>query len=151
MRRAGEQRALNVVFPVAGKRPPHHHLGGTDRASPTIGDTAGDHQHLTRLQTGWLAECDRRQPQRCQRAHQTESCGHVVAHHARRNGAAVVGQQPHVGGLEHQVADGQHQAVVVDDDARTLPRLAQRGGGARAFDCFDLDADHGGLGAFQRA
>ena len=51
---------------------------------------------------------------------QAEAGGQVVGDDARRHAPAVAGDEVDLVGLEDEVADRQHQAVVADQDARAL-------------------------------
>ncbi len=88
--------------------------------------------------------------QRRERAHHAEAGGRVVADHAGGNDAAARQQQVDLVGLDQQVADGEHQAVAVDDDARALAHAAERGVRARVAQRQRAQADHRAVGALQR-
>jgi hypothetical protein len=66
--------------------------------------------------------------------------------------APVMPRQPDVLGLGDQVADGEHEAVLVDDDARAFPLGAEYAGGEGVIgdasaqrDDGMADVRHGGL------
>ena len=72
-----------------------------------------------------FAESDRLDLQRRDRLQQAEAGLMVVADDIGGHGAAVI--RHHLGGmrLDHQIADGEHQAVLVDDDAGALALAAE--------------------------
>ena len=55
----------------------------------------------------------------------------VVADDARGQRAAAAVDDAHVVGFDDQVADGEDQPVVADDDARAFALRAERRGAAR--------------------
>ena len=114
MRRRGEDRLVEHVFPVAGEFLLGDDARG-DRALPPAG--AADHDALADRRGARLADLERRHVELGQRLHQTEAGLLVVAEHMAGHRAAVVEREPDRLGLGDQIADGQNEAVAANEDA----------------------------------
>ena len=114
MRRRGEDRFVEHVFPIAGEFLLGDDAGG-DRALPAAG--AGDHDALADRGRGGLADLERRHVELGERLNEAEAGLLVVAQHMAGHGAAVVETEPDRLGFRNQVADGQHQAVAANEHA----------------------------------
>ena len=118
----GEDRLVDHVLPAAGE-----HAAARDAHRRHHADAAeARHQHrIALLEVGGLADRQRLDLERLEGAQQPEAGLVIVADHAGRHGAAGVGD--HLGGvrLDHQIADGEHQAVLVDQDAAAFALAAE--------------------------
>ena len=147
VRRRGEERAVDVVLPEAGVRPTRDHAC---EAQLGVAAAAGNHQGLVGSDRGRNSERGRQEAERRQRLHQAETGGEVVGHHARRNALRIGQHQIDVVGFENQVANGEHQAVGIDQHARALTLAAEVLDRACVLDGHRLDADDGGVGPAHR-
>ena len=114
VRGRGEDRIVEQIFPAPRKRAPGGDLRPRHAAAPAV---AHDDDRILLLEVGRVSERDRMHLERHDGAQQAETALVVVADHVGRDGVAVAGDD--LGGfrLDHEVADGQDQAIVVDDDA----------------------------------
>jgi hypothetical protein len=99
--------------------------GGTYEAAGAVGQDGG----IAQLDAARIAELELGQLERAERLDETEAGHLVVGKHVGGDDPAIVGRQPDFLGLGDEVADGQHQAVVADDDAAAFADGAQRRGG----------------------
>ena len=128
VRRRGEDRAVEKVFPIAGERPP----GGDDRRLRRLDAAeAGDQHGCLHGRLGGGAERDRLRLDPAHRAHQAEPALAVEPDDRRRRRVAVVGDDLDRHRLGHEIADGDDQPVAVDQHARALALGAEIGRGAR--------------------
>ena len=145
MRRRGEDRLVEHVFPIAGE-----FLLGGDAAGERAGAAAGaaDHHALADLGRARGADGQRRQIDRTQRLHQAEAGLLVEGERMAFHHAAVAEMQPDGRGLGDQVADGQHQAVV-DQHAVAGALDPQRFGGEAVGRDDRMQTDHRGQRALE--
>ena len=108
MRREGEDRVLEHVFPIAGEFLPRGDAR-RDRAGAAAG--AAEHDALADLRLGGRADRQRRQVELGQRLHQAEAGLLVDRERMARRDAAVMHVDPDGLGLGDQVADREDQAV----------------------------------------
>jgi hypothetical protein len=142
--RRGEQGLVEQIFPVAGERRPGDHPSGDGVGPPAA---AGQDDGIVPLQVARIAQRQGRQLQRLERVDQAEAGHGVIAENVGGNPAPFVGDQGDLVGLGDQIADGQHQAVVADDDSVAQPLGAQRLGGERVGGHLGVQHDHGGKDA----
>ena len=147
-RRAGEQCAVDPVLPVADEGTARHQARDAHCA---VLAAAGDHQRLLGRHRRRAAQRHGGQPQRRQRLQQAEAGGYVVGQHARGNDAILVELELHLVGLQDEITDGEHQAIVADDDAGAFARAPEHGIRACIFDRQCAHAHHGGMCALQGA
>ena len=145
MRRIGEDRLVEHVFPIAGE-----FLLGGDAAGERAGAPAGaaDHHALADLGGARGADRQRRQVDRAERLHQAEAGLLVEAERVAFHHAAVAEMQPDGLGFGDQIADGQHQAVV-DQHAVAGALDAERLGGEGVGRDDRMQADHRGQRALE--
>ena len=124
MRRIGEDRLVEHVFPIAGEFLPRGDAAG-DRTRAPAG--AADHHALADLGRLRCAERQCRQVDLAERLHQAEAGLLVGAERVALDHAAVAQMQPDLLGLGDQIADGQHQPVV--DQHAVAGALAAQGVG----------------------
>ena len=114
MRRRGEDRLVEHVFPIAGE----FLLADDARRDRALASArARDHDLLVERDHGGVAERQGRQIELRERLHQPEAGRLVVAEHVARHHAAVIEMQPDRLGLGDQVPDGEHHAVLADQHA----------------------------------
>src|SRR4029077_13261436 len=123
MRRRGEDRFVEHVFPIAGEFLLGDDAGG-DRALPAAG--AGDHDALADRGRGGLADLEPRHVELGERLNEAEAGLLVVAQNRAGPRAAVVEIEPDRLGFGNQVADGQHQTVAANEYAVTGALGAER-------------------------
>src|SRR5262245_57254102 len=140
MRRRRKNRFLEQVFPAAGELALGHHKGGCDHVRPA----EACHQYgIALLELVRLAKGDRPQVQSRRRLEQAKAGFVVVAHHLRRQAALIGGDDLGSMRLQHQIADGEDQAVVADQDAGSLALGPERGNAAALRIDEGLDAHDG--------
>ena len=139
MWRRGEDRLGKEIFPPAGELASRDHIGAECRPAPAI----ADREHLISfLQRPRVAELERLHAQRRDGTQQPEAGLVVVGDEFRRHRTRALDHQLDRGGFEDEVADGQHQPVVVDDDAAAFAPGAQRCGGTGRRRNFGDDLGH---------
>ena len=121
VRRRGEDRLVDEIFPVAGE-----FLLGDDVGVDMLADTVGERHGVADIGLPGVAELDRRQAERRQRLHQAEAGLLIVGQRMRGNHSAVLVGQPDFLGLGDQIADGEHHAILADEDAIAGPFGAKR-------------------------
>ena len=114
MRRRGEDRFVEHIFPVAGEFLLGDDTGG-DRALPSAG--AADHDAFADRGGCELADFERRHFELGQRLNQAEAGLLVVAEHMARHRAAVIERDPDRVRFGNQVADGENESVAADEHA----------------------------------
>ena len=110
----GEKRLVQQVFPVAGEFALGDHIGRRHHGG------AAEARHQDRIalpNVGRLAERERLDPQGLDRLDEAEAGLMIVADDIGGHGASRVGDELRRMRLDHQIADRQHQPVVIDDDA----------------------------------
>ena len=122
VRRRGEDRLVEEVFPAAGELALSDDAGGRHRVGAA---EARDQHRIALLNLGRLAERNRRDLDRHERPQQAEPGLVVVSDDARRHCAPVVEADLRRLCLDHEIADGEHETVVVDDDAGAFPLPTQ--------------------------
>ncbi len=123
VRRAGEDRLVQHIFPIAGELFPGHDLR-RHRAGGAAG-AGDDHLVADRRVTG-IADRHRRHVQRLQRLQQAEARRLVHAQNVPRDLAAFPGRQHDVVRLGDQIADGQDDPVFADHRPMADPFGAER-------------------------
>src|SRR6516164_8576618 len=127
MRRRGEDRLVEHVFPIAGE----FLLGGDARHHRMLASArAGDHDGIAHFGRLRLADRQRGQLDARQRLDQPEAGLLVVGQDVTGNRAAVREVQPDRFRLGDEVSDGEHHALA-DQDAVAGALGAQRLGGER--------------------
>ena len=141
MRRRREDRLVEHILPVAGEL-----LLGDDARGHRVLAPAGAGHHHALADLGILGAAERqgRQIEASQRLQQAEAGLLVEGQHVAGNDASAAVADPDGLGLGDQIADGEHQAVVADDDAVPRPLGAQRLGGEGVGGDDRLDADDRG-------
>ena len=125
MRRIGEDRFVEHVFPIAGKFLFRRDARGERAGAPA---DAAEHHAFAELGRFRGAERQRLQVKFGERLHQAEAGFLVEAERGAFDRAAVAEMQPDGFRLGDQIADGEDQAVA-DDDAVAGALDAQRFGG----------------------
>jgi putative membrane protein len=146
MRRRGEDRLVQHVFPVAGE-----FLLGDDARGHRGFAPAGpaDHHVLADLRFGRTAQRQRRQVEMRQRLHHAEAGLLVIAEHVAGHHFAAAERDPDVVGLGDQIADGEHDAVAAHQHAMAGALRAQRLRRERVRRNGGADADHRGQSLVQ--
>ena len=139
MRRRGEQRLVEQVFPVAGEFAAREHTRLQRMAAAAVADD----EHVVGP--------DRRIRGRCARSAATSSlpsgstsprpCDRIVGERVAGHDGAGMRGEPDRFGFGDQVADRQHEAVVVDDDAVAGALGAEDRRGERVVRHFDAQSD----------
>ena len=147
-RRAGENGRIQVVLPVAGEGALAHHLGHAHIGFFAIGLRArGGHQGFPGSQFLVAAQCHWLHiAQRQQRLDQAKAGSQIVGHGLRGQSLVVLRHDLDGLGFEHQVADGQNQAVSANHHTRPAAFLPQRLNRAGIFRHADPDPHHSGVG-----
>ena len=117
MRRVGEDRFIEQIFPIAGELLPGGDLA-RHRARAPAG--AADHDAVADLRRRGGAERNRIDVEPAERLHQAETGGGIEAERMTFHHAAVGKVQPDLLGLGDEIADGEDQPVV--DHARRCRR-----------------------------
>jgi hypothetical protein len=126
VRRRGEDRLVQEVFPVARELALGHDLDA-DRVGAPAGRT--DDRRVLLGHVGRGAEHRRLDPKRLDRAHEPEAGLVVVGDRMGLHDASAHRGQRHLVGLRDQIADGEHETLLVDDDAAALPVGAEERSG----------------------
>ena len=140
MRRRGKDRFVEDVFPIAGE----FLFGddaGRDRALPPA--EAADHHALADRGIGGLADVERGHVELGERLHQAKPGLLIVAEHMARHRTAVTERNPDRLRFGNQIADGQHQAVVANEDAVAGALGAERLRGECVRWYGGMQSDHG--------
>ena len=126
--RAGEQGGVQVVFPGAGKRALADQLRQAGTAVVTVGGGAsGGHQRLARVHVLQAAQSHRHHAAHGQQGlDEAKAGGLVIGHGNGGEGFARLGGNFDLLGLQHQVTDGQNQAVAPNHHTRAAAVQAQR-------------------------
>jgi hypothetical protein len=140
MGRCGKYGLGQQILPVAGEVAARDHLCAGDRAPAAEAD---DQDIGIRVQCGRAAQRDGFNLQPAQRAQQTESGLVVVSHYLGRHHTLAGQQDLGLDRLQDQIADGQHQAVIVNDHAGAGACGAKHRGGAGVRGNDRTDPDHG--------
>src|SRR6185436_19806985 len=114
VRRRGEHRFVEHVLPVAGELALGEYAR-LERARPPA--VAGDDDVAADLHRRHAAAHERRDAELAERLHQAEAGGLVVGEREAADHRALVGGHPDRARLGDQVADGEDEAVLADDDA----------------------------------
>ena len=130
MRRRGEDGLVQHVFPVAGELALGGHAGVEGTPATAL---AGDDHEIADLQRGRGAELQRGHVEAAERLHQAEARFEVVAQRVARQHAAVARRQPDRFRLGDQVADGDDEAAIADEDPVAGPLRPQNAGGERVL------------------
>ena len=126
MRRGGEQRFVEQVFPRAGKFAFGNELGVQGMRATTM---AEHKQRIAHLEIGGEATLKRRRVELAQRLDQRKAGGAVIGERVTFDHCAAIGGEPNLRRLCHQIADGQHQAILADHCTVTAALGAEVGGG----------------------
>ena len=146
MRRRGEDRLIDHIFPVAGEL-----LLGDDASGDRTRTSAGaaDHDALADRDRAGIADRQRRQVETGQRLDQPETCRLVIGQHGAGHVAAVDQREPDRLRLGDEIADGQNQPVGTDQHAIAGALGAQRVGGEGIRRDDGAHAHHGGQRGFK--
>jgi hypothetical protein len=145
VRRVGEDRLVEHVFPIAGEFLLGSN-GGCERAGAPAG--AAEHDALADLRGGGRADRKRRQVDAAERLHQPEAGFGVEAERMALRHAAVAEMQPDRLRLGDQIADGEHQTVA-DQHAVAGAFGAERVGGEGVGGNDRMQPDHRGQRALE--
>ena len=126
VRRGGEDRVVQHVFPIAGEFLAADHACLHRMMAAAAG---GEHHLVAHLQAVGITHLERRQVEPAQRLHQAEAALLVVGQRMARHRAAIGGGDPDRLRLGDQVADGGDQAALADHDAAARPLGAERARG----------------------
>ncbi len=126
MGRGGEDGVVQQILPVAGELLARDDAAGDRALAPA---RAGQDHFFTQRRVPSLGQGQHRDGQGLQRLHQAKAGGLVEAQHMARDLLAFAGGQGDVVGLGDQIADGQDDAVLADQDAVADPLSAQRARG----------------------
>ena len=117
---------IDQIFPIAREFLACDDLGSERMGLPS---TTPDHDLIARLQMTGIAQGQHRHPQGFERLHQTETALIIVSEHMGLHDPTLVGGQPDFFGLGNQVADGDDEAIIPNDNALARPLRAERLGG----------------------
>ena len=123
MRRRGEDRFVEHVFPITGEFLLGDDACG-DRVLPPAGAAKDD--ALADRSRRRLPEFERRHVELGERLHQAEAGFLIVAEHVAGHRTPVAQRQPDRVRLGDQIADGQDEAIAANDDAVTGALGAER-------------------------
>ena len=147
MGRYGEDGVLEQVFPIARERATRGHDGAPHARQATV----GDHQNpLLRLERVRIAKPYGRRAELRRGAHQAEAGLVVIGDDVGGHRLSARTLHRHRRGLENEVADGEHEAAVIDDDAVALASAAKSRGRARVRRNLGAESHHGGDHVSQR-
>ncbi len=121
-----KDRAIEHVFPIAGKFLPGDHPRGDRMAPPAFG---GHDRAITRADPQPDAKINRRRVQAPQRLDQTKAGFLIVGKHMTRNSAALGGSEPDRLRFRDQIANGQNKAIPTDQNTAARAFGAERPGG----------------------
>ncbi|EGE60795.1 hypothetical protein RHECNPAF_1340044 [Rhizobium etli CNPAF512] len=117
----GKDRFIQQIFPVAGE-----FLSGDDVCLNELADSIGKDDRIAGPGGGRVTEIHGRSVENAERLHQAEAAFLIIGKGMGGNHPAVLGRQPDFLRLGDEITDGQHQAVVANDDAAALPDSAKR-------------------------
>ena len=130
MRRRREQGLVEQVFPIAGKLSPRENTRSQRVAASAVADDEHVVVQIGRFEVGaW----NRAQVELAQRQYEPQARHLVVCKRMARNDVARMRRQPDRFRFGDQVADRQHEAIIIDDDAVAAPFGAEDRRGKRVF------------------
>ena len=122
MRRRGKQSILQHVFPTAGEFAFRDDVSSAGHGAAAI---ACDEHGIAVLDVGGFAERHRLELERLDRPQQAKAAFVIIADHVRGYRSSRVVGNLGGEGLDHEIADRQQKAILIDKDCGALALAAQ--------------------------